>query len=183
MDMLKTYPIRGRAIVAATVLVPVLILTVVEWALLAAAGLLVGAAGSGGSAEWLVQHSLALALAGMILAPFSLIVSGLVHNAAILIAPAWMAFGASGTTAVERIGQAMLGTLGLALSLALFHAPAVLLLVFTWLSLGALVGSAAALPLAACAGALALAGEALLGLFALGAFLERFDPSAELNPL
>lgn len=179
MDALRSYPLSGRTLLVGTLMAPTLILTVSEWLLLAGFALLTGR-GAGDAAPWrdLVPW---LALAGAIMAAPLTAMASLLHNAAFILAPAWVSLGPQRSMGVERIGQNLFSTFALLLVMALSLLPSALLFGVTWLVCSAFIGSGVSLPLSALPAAGALTAEWFLGVILLGAQIDRFDPSRELD--
>jgi hypothetical protein len=181
MDALRSYPLRGRNLLVGTLLAPVLLLTVIEWMLLVAFAVLAGGV-AGDVLSWGLAPAV-IALTGAILAVPMTWVASLVHNAGLLLMPAWVSLGPSRTSGVERIGQGIFTAMGLILVMALSLAPAALIFAVSWLLCSSFIGGAASLPVSALPAAAALAMECWVGVELLGAYLDRFDPSRELDSL
>jgi hypothetical protein len=175
VDMLKTYPLRGREIVAAEVLAPALLLSAVV-----GLGVLLAFVASFASAAPLpaTGDRIALLVAAFAVAPPVLTVLLLVQNAAALLFPAWSAIGPDRATGFEATGQRILNVVGAAFALLIAVLPA------------ALVGGVAALvartagtdpmwtgAVWAVTGALVLSAETYLGVRLLGPVLERMEPA------
>ena len=181
IDLLKSYPLSGRSLLAGSLMTPIIILTVVEWMLLAAFAAIVPGAGlenlswSGGPAV--------LALTGAILAPSMIATATLIQNAGFLIVPGWVALGAGRTTGVERIGQGLLTSIGQIMAMAVGFLPAALVFGVSWFVCSGFMGSVIALPLSAFLATLVLASECFVGALLLGAWLDRLDPSREFDTL
>ena len=175
VDMLKTYPLRGREIVAAEVLAPALLLSAVV-----GLGICLAFVASFASAAPLPPPGdrIALLVAALAVAPPVLTVLLLVQNAAALLFPAWSAIGPDRATGFEATGQRILTVVGAAFALLVAVLPA------------ALVGGVAAI-VARAAGAdpmwtgavwavvaaLVLSAESYLGVRLLGPVLERMEPA------
>jgi ABC-2 type transport system permease protein len=175
LDMLKTYPLRGRELVAAEVLAPALLLSAVV-----GLGVCLAFAASFASATPLpaAGDRIALLVAALAVAPPVLMVLLLVQNAAAILFPAWSAIGPDRATGFEATGQRILNVVGAAFALVVAVLPA------------ALVGAVAAI-VARAAGtdpmwtgavwavsaALVLAAECYLGVRLLGPVLERMEPA------
>jgi len=181
IDLLKSFPIRGRSILLGTLLAPVLMLTLIEWGLLGGFAFLAVSPTEGPAVLRLAPPS--LALTGALLALPMNLVAALIHNAALLLVPGWVTFGATRTTGVERMGQGMVTTLGFLLVMVVVFVPAALVFGLTWFFVSAFIGNVAAIPLSALPAMLVLASEAWMGIALLGAYLDRFDPSREFDSL
>jgi hypothetical protein len=175
LDMLKTYPVPSRELVAAEVLAPALLLSAV-----AGFGVCLAFFASLASEAPLpsVGDRFALLLAALVVIPPVLTVLLLVQNAAALLFPAWSAIGADRPTGFEATGQRILNFVASAFALLIAVLPAALL--------GGLVAILARLLGATpvwtgavwvVAGALVLGAESYVGMRLLGPVLERLEPA------
>jgi hypothetical protein len=175
LDMLKTYPVRGRELVAAEVLAPVLLLSAVAGLGICLA--FVAALASDAPLPGLSDR-VALLVGGLAVTPPVLTVLVLVQNAAALLFPAWSALGPERPTGFEATGQRILNFAGAAFALLIAVLPA------------ALLGAVAAIParmlgadpmwtgaIWAAAAALVLSAESYIGMRLLGPVLERLEPA------
>jgi len=188
IDMLRTYPLRGRELVFAEIASSTLALTLVQWALLGASYLFLANAppDEGGGAVELFQAALPdrLTLLAIAIAALPIIngASFLIQNTAALLFPDWIRLGASGMGGLEVIGQRLLG-FGISL-IALTGLLAVPALVFGAI-LAAQQGAANPTPtsllLAVTIGVIVGAGELYLAVNWLGRRFERTDAS-EIRP-
>lgn len=182
IDLLKSYPIRGRSIIVGSVLGPVVVLTVVQWGLMAAFVLL-----TRGRLEWsasLADLAPAAAVALGVLAPGINLVSSLIHNGALLMVPGWLALGSPrGGGGLERFGQGIIAAFGRMAAMAVGLVPAAAAFAGCWFVASAFLGAAASLVLSSLPALAILAAEAVLGVLILGAYLERFDPAQELDAI
>lgn len=179
IDGLRSYPLAGRSLVAGTLMTPSLILTAAQCLLFGVAI----AVAAGGAAPLLGSAALG-AGAGMAFAILALpmnLVSALLHNAVLLLAPGWVLPGSARVGGVEAFGQRMVAMVARLLALALCFLPGAALFGLAWALAATVVGPIAALPLAALPTSAVLAAEAWLGIVLLGAWLDRFDPSKELD--
>ena len=179
IDMLKSYPLTGRTIVGGTLLGPVACLTAIQWVLLAIFAVLAGDLPIEGM-PWPGSPGLIALTVALMALPIN-IVSALVHNAAVLLVPGWVTLGAARTTGVERFGQVLIASFGRLLALAVSLLPAALVFAVSWFVASLFMSSALAVPVSALPSATALSVEAWLGIHLLGAYLEKFDPSSELD--
>jgi hypothetical protein len=172
LELLKALPLRGRQVVAAELAAPALLLALVQW------GLLGAAAGLG----WTLAlpgltPSARLALLGTaaLLAPTVTLAGLLVHNALVLLFPAWMEVEEAGR-GLEAMGQRLLTVMVTLLALLAGGLPPLLaaaLVAWAWPG-GAGLG---ALALGGAAGAGVLLLEVGLGVLLLGHLFERMDVS------
>jgi len=181
IDILRSLPITGRSLVIGTLMGPVLVLSVLQWALLA--GFLVMAGHELDAMGQVAVGSVPLTLTAALLLPPMNLVTALLQNAAVVLLPAWVVIGPTKGGGIEVFGQRIVTGVGRLLIMAISLLPAAAafgLLLF----LGTLVTSfAVAVPLAAAGAAIVLCAEAVVGILALGSFLDRFDPSSELDAL
>jgi MFS family permease len=176
LDVLKSWPVRGRDLVGAEVLAPALLVSGV-----AALGLCVAFAASLASDVPLpsVGDRLAILVAALAVAPALVTVLFLVQNAAALLFPAWSAIGPERATGFEATGQRILSFVGTAFALMVAVLPAALVGV-----VAAIVARQLGLPPAwagavwGVVGAVTLGVESYLGVMVLGPVLERMEPAS-----
>ncbi|HET6373535.1 MAG TPA: hypothetical protein VFG76_09520, partial [Candidatus Polarisedimenticolia bacterium] len=181
IERLKPYPLEGREIVVGTIAAPVVVLTAVQWLLLMGFGAL-AASQPAFNLQWLEHPGMLAVTAAVLVLPVNM-VSALVHTAALLVVPGWTALGTEQTTGMERFGQSIIATLGRMLALTLGLLPAVIAFTVAWFFISAFVSAQSALPLAAIPAALVASMEGWVGIQLLGSYVERFDPSRELDSL
>jgi ABC-2 type transport system permease protein len=174
LDLLRSYPLRGTAVVTAEVAASTLVLTAVQLALLLVAYLAL--LGNDGAEPGLRIRSMLLG-AALIYLPAINFMGLLIHNAAAILFPAWVHLGSGRPGGVEVLGQNMLmvvaylAVLGLALSVPAAAGGGLYLALGRSTSLWAIVpGSALLLTL--------LAGETMLLVRWLGGVFERTDPAS-----
>jgi hypothetical protein len=172
LAVLKTWPIRGAALVRGEILAPAIVLTaIVSLALLAAAVLSTQASFSGDIASrW------AYLLAAMLVAPGIILAQLLMQNALAVAFPSWVSIG-SRQAGLDAMGQRMLMMLGTLLALVAAVLPAALVAGVAALVAYALVGTILIVVPGALAGATLLA-EAFAGSEIVGALLDRTDIAA-----
>jgi len=181
IDLLKSYPISGRSLLLGSLMTPFIILTAVEWMLLAACVAFIP--GSRLAQITLIGSPAILALTAAILAPAMIATATLVQNAGFLLVPGWVSLGMARTTGVERMGQGLLTSIGHLLALAVGFLPAALVFLVTWFVGSAFLGSAVVLPFSALLAAFVLAAECVLLALMLGRWVDRLDPSREFDTL
>jgi ABC-2 type transport system permease protein len=111
LDLLRSYPLRGRAIVAAETAASALVLTMAQLGLLLIAYL--AFVGDAGMEPNLEGRTVAL-LAAAICLPAVNYLGLLIQNGAALLFPAWVHLGAGRPGGVEALGQNMLVIVGYA---------------------------------------------------------------------
>jgi hypothetical protein len=174
LEVLKTYPVRGRTVVLGEVGALLQVLSVVAGGLTTAAFLLT-----------LPEHSLpplgdrlailVSALAGI---PAVIAVFLLVQNTSVLMFPAWITVGPQRAVGLEATGQRLILTIGSLLALLVALLPAAVLFVLVMAVSEALVGGSWSVALGALAGAAAVGGECWLAIQLLGGVFDRLDPSS-----
>jgi len=174
LEVLKTYPVRGRTVVMGEIGALLLVLTLVAGGLTTAAFLLT-----------LPEHSLpplgdrfailVTALAGI---PAVIAVFLLVQNTSVLLFPAWITVGPQRAVGLEATGQRLILTIGSLLALVVALVPAALLFVLVMVVTEALVGGPWSVALGAVAGAGAVGGECWLAIQLLGGVYDRMDPAS-----
>lgn len=171
LALLKTYPLSGKAIVAAQIASPTALLVGFQVVLLVAAVVVFPGGG------WLVDP--ATTVAAVAVTPLLLVslngMSVAIQNGAALLFPGWVRLGAD-SGGFEAIGQNMLVTFGAFFVLVAAMVLPALVGAAAWYSLGAFtpLGIAGA----GVAGSLVLGLEVALLIGALGRVFERTDPSA-----
>ncbi len=175
-DLLKTYPLRGWQLALGEVLAPAAVLTCIQWLLLIVmVGLFWRSAPPGlGRPE-----CLGLVFGAALIMPMLNLIILQIPNAAALAFPAWFQSAKTGGQGIEATGQRLIFMLGQLLVIFVALIPAVALFAGVFFLVKMLLGTAAAIPLAAIAAALVLAVEAALGVGLLGWLFNRFDVSAE----
>jgi hypothetical protein len=170
LDLLKTWPIRGSAVLRGEIVWPSMLVTVMAWifGLVAMAASLAARSrvpfGSRGS-FWL---ALLLAIPGMVLAQYTM------HNGMAVLFPGWVPLGAARTRGVDAIGQRliMLAATWIGLLVALLPGALVTALLFTAVGRPALNWI---LPVGGLAMTVGVTVEMLLATRALGPLFERLD--------
>lgn len=180
-EQLKTLPLRGWQVVLGEVLAPLAVLTAAQWLiLLLLAGLLPALPGG---REATFGARLALAGAGMLALPALGALGLVLHNAGVLLFPAWLLVpgGPGQRGGLEVMGQQILVLFGHFLALAAALLPAGLVAGVVGLGLGWLAGPWVALVPAAAAFAAVIAAEIAVAVWWLGGLFERLDVSKELG--
>jgi ABC-2 type transport system permease protein len=169
LDVLRSYPLRGRSVVAAETAASTVSLTLIQYALVVVAWL--AFLGESEGATTLAQRTVCLAAAMILLPPINYLAL-LLQNGAALLYPAWMSAVGDGAGGLEALGQNLLATAAFALLLLLLLLPpagvGVLLL---WAGGGGAVSLAAA----AGAGLLVMVAEGVLLIRVLGTVYDGTD--------
>jgi putative ABC exporter len=170
LELLRTFPLRGRTVVAAEAAASTVSLTLIQLGLLGAAW--VSFLGEHGDTT-LGERTVLLGAAVLVL-PLVNYTALLLQNGAALLYPGWMSAIGDGGGGLEALGQNLLATVAFALLLAALLAPPAGLGVVVMFGLGA--G-----PVALATGGLAalalLGGEAALLARVLGSVYDRTDAS------
>jgi hypothetical protein len=120
LDLLRSYPLRGRTVMAAETAASTVSLSLIQLGLLTAGWL--AFVGERGGDTTLAERT-ALLAAAMLVLPAVNYVALLLQNGAALLYPAWMSAIGDGAGGVEALGQNLLATVGFTLLLALLLAP------------------------------------------------------------
>ncbi|HET8622987.1 MAG TPA: putative ABC exporter domain-containing protein [Gemmatimonadales bacterium] len=120
LDVLRSFPLPGRAVIAAEAAASTVSLSLIQYGLLGAAWIALIQEPSGGLT--LAQRTGALA-AVIVLLPLLNFVALLLQNGAALLFPAWMSAVGDGAGGLEALGQNLLATVVFALLLVLLLTP------------------------------------------------------------
>jgi hypothetical protein len=175
MDVLKTYPMSGWELALGELLAPAVILTGVQWLLIAVC---LGTSVSFGD-KFTLGWRLAIGSGVAVIAPVLNLFTLIIPNVAVVLFPGWFQTGKDASQGIEATGQRLIFTLGqlVVLVLALIPPTGVSVVVYF---LGRLIlGDVLPVPIASLSAAAVLGVEAWLGLLWLGKLFERFDLSAE----
>ena len=175
LAILRTWPIRGAALVRGQVLAPAIVLSAIVWIVLTAA-VVFSMLGSG---EMSLAQRLAWFLAAAAVAPGVILVQLLIQNGLAVTFPSWVTTGPA-RGGVDAIGQRMLLLLVGVLGLLLGILPAALLGGGVALAVRFATGEPSVVASGIVAAAV-LFGEAALGSELVGSILDRTDVSA-LDP-
>jgi ABC-2 type transport system permease protein len=161
LPLLKTWPVRGAALIRGEVLAPTVVVTVVAWLLLLIGALL----------------GVSYLTAAAILAPAIILSQTVVQNALAVLFPAWIAIGPSRSRGIDAMGQRLLMLAGMLITLAVSLLPGALIagvvaLLVYWTTGVMLV------ILPALIAAFVVVGECWLAAEGLGRVLDRTDVSA-----
>jgi len=120
LDLLRSYPLCGRTVVAVEAAASTVSLTLIQLGLLSVAWL--AFVGERGGDTTLAERTTVL-LAVTLALPAVNYVALLLHNGAALLYPAWMSAIGDGAGGFEALGQNLLATVAFTLLLALLLAP------------------------------------------------------------
>ncbi len=178
MDLLKTLPLPGWQIALGQLLGPVAILTAIQSLLLVLALGLSTGMGDELSAS-VAQGRWPAAMAALIVLPFLDFLLLAMPNMAVLLFPAWSKGAVGQGGGVEMMGQRLIFVLGQVVVLALALLPGAGMGALVWWLVQMALGPLWAVPFAAVATALVLAGECTVAVWALGLAFAKFDVSEE----
>jgi len=178
LALLKTWPVRGAALIRGEVLAPTVVVSVVAWLFILLGAILAPRAASpDGTAAVLMANRASLAIAAAILAPAIILSQTVVQNALAVLFPAWVPAGPSRPRGIDAMGQRLLMLAGILLTLAASLLPGALIagalaFVVYWIT------GATLIILPALIVAIVVAGECWLAIEGLGRVLDRTDVSA-----
>ena len=181
LDVVKTYPLRGWQVVLGEMLAPIVLITAIEWLLLAV--LAVAAATLSGEIGFTVLSSgLGVIAVGLLVPPVVGLMTG-ISFAATLYFPSWMSAVGQAGGGLDAMGQRMIFAGGYVVVLAAALLPAALVAAVPYLIVLWMTGlQVDALSAGAVAVSLILFGEFAAVVWWLGGRYERFDLSAEVPP-
>ena len=178
--VLKSWPIRGAALVRGEVLAPTVVLTAFAWAFILGTSTSlahvfreVGLSAGAGRMSYVV--------AALLLAPGLIAVQVLTQNAVAVMFPAWVSVGASRGQGVDVMGQRMLMMGGTLITFVVAVLPALVFGSLAGLAIY-LVTSVVPVVVPAAIATASLLFECYLVTEVLGRFMDRMDPAA-VEPL
>jgi ABC-2 type transport system permease protein len=173
IDLLKTLPVKGWSMVLGEVLAPVALLSVMEWALLLIAAIVVPGIGM---LSLSISQRIEFGLSAALLLPCFSLVGILIQNAAALIWPGWVELGKGHRQGIEAMGQRLITMAATILTLVLAVIPAAILFALVFFVGSWMIGTAI-LPICSLVAALAILSEAGFAVFWLGRVYDEFDAS------
>lgn len=177
LEVLRSYPVRGRDIVRGEIAAPIVLLGAVAWICLA--GGFLAFAGSR-AADVLTPGNRFVIVLGLL--PTTGAILGLlvvVQNAAVLLFPAWVTVGRSRAVGLEAAGQRILMTAGSMVALTVALIPAIILGGLVAVAIEAAgAGTVAMVSAGAVVGAGILVFEVALSVHLLGDVFDRLEPGA-----
>jgi hypothetical protein len=174
LALIRTWPIRGAAVVRGEVLAPVALLTSIVWLLILGATFLAAGPVSLGPFE---LQRLSLAAAAMIVAPGILLTQIVVQNGVAVAFPAWVQIGPARTRGLDVMGQRLVMLAGFLLVLALAILPAAIAAAIVGFAVYRATGLVP-IVVPAVVALIALVVESLVAIEAIGALFERTDAGA-----
>jgi len=181
LDVVKTYPLRGWQVVLGEMLAPIVLITAIEWLLLAVLAV-AGATLTREVGFTVLSSGLGVVGVGLLVPPVVGLMTG-IPFAATLYFPSWMSAVGRAGGGLDAMGQRMIFAGGYLVVLAAALLPAALVAAMPYLIVLWMTGSqVAALAAGAVAASLILLGELATVVWWLGGRYERFDLSAEAPP-
>ena len=172
LELLKTWPIRGSAVIRGEMLWPAALLTTIGWIAIGVATLFWTAAFPPATLPWRVSGAVAAAL----IAPGLISAQFLIHNAAAVVFPAWVPLGTSRPRGIDAMGQRLIMFAAVLIGLVLLMAPGAIAGGVIGFAFWRLTGPVVLIPAAAVCTAVVLI-EVLAVTEALGPVYERLDVS------
>jgi hypothetical protein len=178
LALLKTWPVRGAALIRGEVLGPTVVVTAVAWLLLLTGAMLGGGLRTGSpETSAFAAHRFSYLAAAAVLAPALILSQTVVQNGLAVLFPAWITVGASRSRGIDAMGQRLLMLAAILLTLLASVLPGTILAVafaglVYWLT-GTVLIVAPAVIVAAV-----VAGECWLATEGLGRVFDRTDLTA-----
>ncbi|MEK6631645.1 MAG: hypothetical protein AABY89_13015, partial [Acidobacteriota bacterium] len=178
LALLKTWPVRGAALIRGELLAPTLVVSIAAWLLILTAALLSSRLSvTGGAPVDMLTHVFSYAIAAALLAPAIILSQIVVQNGVAVLFPAWVTVGASRARGIDAMGQRLLMMAGILLTLAVSLLPGAVIAALVTLLVYWLTGTVL-IVLPALIVAMVVAGECWLAIEGLGRVLDRTDVSA-----
>jgi hypothetical protein len=174
LTILKSWPVRGSALVRGEILAPAALLSAIAWISIAGALALSSPRTFGGDPDVLVR--LTWAAAAALATPGLIFAQLIVHNGMALIFPAWVRLGPRQSRGIDTMGQMILLTLAMTILVAIALIPALIVGALVGGSLYRMTGAVPVLvPIAAASAT--LVAECVLATELLGRVFDRMDIS------
>lgn len=178
LALLKTWPVRGAAVIRGEVLAPTAVVSAVACLLILLAALLGGGI-KPGTFEALAfgAHRMSYMIAAAILAPAIILSQTVVQNGLAVLFPAWVRVGTSRARGIDAMGQRLLMLAGILITLAASLLPGALVAAAVGLAVYWLTGVTLVI-LPALIVSIVVVGECWVAVEGLGRVLERTDISS-----
>jgi ABC-2 type transport system permease protein len=173
LELLKTWPVKGSAVVRGELLWPGILITAIAWAMIAVATTLSGAVLPRLGVGW----RLSLGTAFAVVAPALVFAQLTVHNAVAVMFPAWVPLGNQRARGLDAMGQRLIMLGATWLFLGVMALPGVLAGGIVWFALGRVFGPGVLIPASVVCSTI-IAVEVLAATEALGPLYERIDAMA-----
>jgi hypothetical protein len=181
LAVLKTWPVRGAALVRGELLAPALGLSVLTWLLILIAALFIDRDSISSSVLTIGPRTVPqFAVAAAVVAPGLITVQLVLQNALAIVFPSWVAVGASRARGVDAMGQRLLMMGAIAVTVVLALLPAALVAGVIGFLLGSVMPGARAMIVLvpAVVVAVVLFAECWVASEILGHLFDRTDVSA-----
>jgi hypothetical protein len=172
LELLRTWPVRGSAVIRGEILWPSALLTCAAWLALVCAAIFSEAA----FPTLDVKSRLSLAVAAILVAPVLIAAQFTVHNAAAVMFPAWVPTGRQRPRGFDAMGQRLILFGGVVIALAVIVGPGAIAGALVTFVFYRVIGLVSLVP-AAVACVLLVAIEVLVITEMLGAAYDRIDLS------
>ena len=178
LPLLKTWPVRGAALIRGEVLAPTVVVTGAAWLFLLTAALFgAGPRPETGEPAAFGASRASLFAAAFVLAPAVVLAQVVVQNGLVVLLPAWASVGAARARGIDATGQRLLMLAGMLFALGVSLVPGVAAAgAFAFLAYQATGVVLVLIP--ALIVAAVVAGECWLAVEGLGRVLDRTDPGA-----
>jgi ABC-2 type transport system permease protein len=170
LELLKTWPVRPGDVVRGELLWPGTVITFFGWLALVCAA----AFSAPAFPRWSIAWRLSVTAALMLLVPALVFAQYVVHNAAVVLFPAWVPLDNERPRGLDAMGQRLILMAGVVVALALAMMPGAVAGGIVWFALYRFVGVASLVPAAAVCLAV-VAVEVLVVTEALGLAYDRVD--------
>jgi ABC-2 type transport system permease protein len=170
LELLKTWPVKPADVVRGELLWPGTVITFFGWLALVCAT----AFSAPALPRWSITWRLSVAIALMLVVPALVFAQYVVHNAAVVLFPAWVPLDNERPRGLDAMGQRLILMAGVVVALALAMAPGAITGAVVWFALYRFVGVASLVPAAAVCLAV-VAVEVLVVTEVLGQAYERVD--------
>ncbi len=177
LELLKSWPVRGAAIIRGEMAWPVLVVTAITWLF----GTLAMVLSLISTSRIPTPNRLAVWLSFLILIPAIVLAQYLMHNAVAVVFPGWVPIGASRPRGVDAVGQRLILLAANWIGLLLALTPGLLLSAGLSALLRPVVGPVI-LPVGAVLTSMIVVGEVWLATELLGPIYERMDITATERP-
>lgn len=124
LAILKTWPVRGAALLRGELLAPSVVLSVLAWLLIIGGAILQGGNQAFQGHSLAVSERVSFAASAVLIAPGLILTQLLVLNAIAILLPAWAVIGNSRARGVDAMGQRMLMLAGVLLTVVVAILPA-----------------------------------------------------------
>lgn len=177
LELIKTWPLPGAAVIRGEIIWPVVVVSLITWAL----GVVAMAFSLSSLSRIPTPNRVATWVAMLTLVPGIVLAQYTMHNAVALLFPGWVPVGGSRPRGVDAAGQRLILLAANWLGLAIALAPGVAITVALMLWLRPIVGPVV-LPVGAAITTLTVVGEMWFVTQALGPVYEQLDVTSVERP-